>query len=91
MTNPNTLSFSREDVVRIKQLIKDGVIVHTELQHLREGLSDTVKAIAEEIDVKPAQLNRAIRIAYKDSLNEEREKLDEIEYILDLYNQASRP
>ena len=46
------------------------------------GLSETVKAIAEEMEVKPTQLNKALRIAFKASISEEREAFDEIEDIL---------
>lgn len=76
-------AFRQEDVARLKQLIDEGCQVMGEMDDLKAGLSETVKAIAEELDLKPAQLNKAIRIAFKASLNEERAALDEIEDILD--------
>lgn len=79
----NRKGFSGEDIIRIKQLISEGCQVNQEIEDLKEGLRETVKAIAEEIDVKPSQLNKAIRIAYKQNLHEEREALDEIEDILE--------
>lgn len=78
----NSKGFSSEDIIRIKQLISEGCQVNQEIDDLKEGLRDTVKAVAEEIDVKPSQLNRAIRVAHKQNLHEEREALDEIEDIL---------
>ena len=51
---------SPENVARLKQIIKDGVQVLQECEDLKAGLSDTVKAIAEELEVKPGQLNNAI-------------------------------
>jgi chaperonin cofactor prefoldin len=79
----NKHQFKQEDIARLKQLINEGGQVMGEIDDLKAGLSETVKAIAEELDVKAAQLNKAIRIAYKASMEEEREKLDEIEDILE--------
>lgn len=79
----NSKSFKQEDITRIKQLILEGGQTLQEIEDLNEGLNDTIKAIAEEIEVKPAQLKKAIKVAHKNSMMEEREKLDEIEDILD--------
>jgi hypothetical protein len=52
-----------------------------EIDALTEGLSDTVKAVAEELEIKPSILKKAIRIAHKASLgqtNKEHEDLNEI-------------
>lgn len=85
MTNPN-ISLTQEDIARVKELLKHGIAVETETRLLREGLSESVKDVADQLEIKPAQLNRAIKIAYKDSLNEEKEKLDEIEFLLQTLN-----
>jgi len=48
---------------------------------LNEGLNDTVKSIAEELQIKPSVLKKAIRIAHKASYTAEKEDqqlLDEI-------------
>lgn len=74
--------YTSEDMNRLKQLFADGCQVMDEIEVLKGGLADTVKAIAEEMDIKPAQLNKAIKIAYKNNLNEEKDKLSEIEDIL---------
>ena len=47
----NRKGFTGEDIIRIKQLISEGCQVNQEIDDLKEGLRDTVKAIAEEIDV----------------------------------------
>lgn len=70
---------SPENVARLKQLIADGVQVLQECEDLKQGLSETVKAIAEELEVKPAQLNKLIKICQKGSMNDQREAFDEIE------------
>ena len=73
------MKLSPENVARLKQLIKDGVDVLQECEDLKEGLSDTVKAVAEELDVKPAQLNKLIKTVHKGSMNDQREAWDEME------------
>jgi hypothetical protein len=70
---------SPENIARLKQLVTDGVQVLQECEDLKEGLSDTVKAIAEELEVKPAQLNKLIKAVQKGTMNDQREAFDELE------------
>jgi phage host-nuclease inhibitor protein Gam len=57
--------FNGEEKQKLQQLIREGIQVMREVDSLREGLGDTVKALAEEFSVKPAVLKKAIRTAYK--------------------------
>ena len=73
--------FSGDQKVKLIQLVNEGMTVLHEIDTLNEGLSDTVKAIAEELEVKPSVLKKAIRIAHKASLtqaNQEHEQLNTI-------------
>lgn len=72
-------NLSPENIGRLKQLIKDGSSVLQEIDDLREGLRDTVSAIAEELEVKPAQINKLIKICQKGTMNDQREAFDELE------------
>jgi hypothetical protein len=45
-------------------------------------LKDTVKALSEELEIKPSMLNKAISVAFKAGLTEEQAKLEELETIL---------
>ena len=76
-------SFNEEERARLKRLIDEGMQVTYEIETLKEGLSDTVKAIAEEMDIKAATLNKAIKIAHKAKFGEERDKFDELETIVE--------
>ena len=76
-------SFNEEERARLKRLIDEGSQVLYETDALKEGLSDTVKASAEEMDLKAATLNKAIKIAHKAKFSEERDKFDELETILE--------
>ena len=75
-------TFNEEEKVRLKKLIDEGMQVSYEIDTLKEGLRDTVKAIAEEMDLKPGVLNKAIRVAHKASFQDEFDKFDELETIL---------
>lgn len=78
----NVKSWSKQDTIRLKEIINQGINVNQEISDLKEGLSETVKAVAEELSIKPAQINKAIKIAAKGTMGEEQEKLDEIHDIL---------
>jgi galactokinase len=75
--------FNGEEQKRIKHLIDEGCRVKQEVEMLNEGMRDTVKAIAEEMELKPSDLNKAIAVAYKDSFADEYEKIEALETILD--------
>ena len=75
--------FGDPEKAKIRQLISEGVTVLQEVQVLTEGLNDTIKAVAEELEVKPAQLNKVIKIAHKANLNDVRADFEEVENLLD--------
>ena len=67
---------------KLKQLVSEGVQVSQEIQDLREGLSDTVKAVAQEMEIKAATLNKAIKIAHKASLHQSKDDFEAVEDVL---------
>lgn len=75
--------FNVEEQARLKQLIDEGCQVHSEVETLNESLRDTIKAIAEEMDIKPAVLSKAIKVAHKASYQDEADKFDALDTILD--------
>ena len=76
-------TFTSDDVNKLKQLVNEGIQVKGEMEALREGLKDTLTAIAEELDIKPAVLNKAISIAYKAEFSRAKDDFDELETILE--------
>ncbi len=78
-----TRVFSDAERTKIKQIITEGVHVENEIETLKGGLTDTVKAVAEELDIKPALLKKAIRIAAKANREKQRQEFDELEAILE--------
>lgn len=76
---------SPESVARLKQLVKDGVDVLQECEDLKGGLTDTVKSVADEMEVKPGLINRLIRDVHKNKMNDRR---DDHEVLEELYKAA---
>lgn len=74
--------FSEKDVEKLKRIISEGVQIYEETEVLKEALKDTVTATAEELNIKPATLNRAIRMAYKANFTKTQEEFDALEEIL---------
>jgi transposase-like protein len=76
--------FSAEEKAKIKKLFAEGIQVMGEVNALNEGLTETVKAIAEELDMKPATLKKALKIAYKNEFEKEQNAFSEVEEVLEV-------
>jgi len=74
--------FDSESKAKLTQIINEGMQVMSEVEALNAGLADTVKAIAEEMQIKPSVLKKAIRIAHKASYSVEKEDQELLEEIL---------
>ena len=64
----------------------ESISVMTEVEVLTGGLNDTISAIAEEMNIKPSILKKAIKMAQKRDFDKAREDLDIIESILNSTN-----
>lgn len=74
--------FSAEQKAKLTQIINEGMTIMQEVEDLNAGLSDTIKAVAEEMEIKPAVLKKAIRIAFKSKLGDENADNEELNTIL---------
>ena len=75
-------NFSAEQKAKLTQIINEGMQVMHEIETLNGGLSDTVKAIAEEMEIKPNILKKAIRLAHKAEFGKEQQDHALLETIL---------
>ena len=74
--------YGPEEKAKLERLITEGSTVLREIEDLKEGLKETVKAVAEELDIKPSIINKAITIAHKDNWKDHEDEWNEIEMIL---------
>ncbi len=74
--------YGPEEKAKLERLINEGSIVLREVEDLQEGLKETVKAVAEELQIKPSIITKAIKIAHKDNWKSHEEEWEEIEGIL---------
>lgn len=75
--------FSSEQKAKLTQVINEGVAVLQEVEDLNAGLSDTIKAVAEEMEIKPAILKKAVKIALKSKLTDTNADHEELNTILE--------
>ena len=75
-------NLSSEDKAKLTQLVDEGMQVLQEVDDLKGGLRDTIKSIADEMDIKPSVLNKAISLAHKSKLSEARQEFEDVEQVL---------
>jgi hypothetical protein len=74
--------FTAEQTAKLTQIINEGMTVMHEIETLTGGLNDTVKAIAEELEIKPSVLKKAIKLAHKAEFGREQQDHELLEQIL---------
>ena len=79
----STKTFSGDQKIKLTQLINEGMATMHEIDTLNGGLTDTIKAVAEELEVKPSVLKKAIRVAHKASLTQTNQDNEELNTILE--------
>ena len=75
-------NFSAEQKAKLTQMVNEGMQVMHEIETLSGGLSDTIKAVAEELEIKPNILKKAIRLAHKAEFGKEQQDHALLETIL---------
>ena len=75
-------NFNDSEKQKLIQIISQGSQVLGEVDDLRTGLRDTVKSIAEELELKPAMINKAISIVHKGNYRNLQDDLDLLDSIL---------
>ena len=78
----STRMYGPEEKAKLEHLITEGGNELREVEDLKEGLKETVKAVAEELQIKPSVINKAISIAHKDNWKDHEQEWNDIEMIL---------
>jgi hypothetical protein len=84
-TRRHTMSdrvFSADQKAKLTAIVNEGMQIMHEIDTLNEGLSDTIKAVAEEMEIKPAILKKAIKLAHKAEFGKEQQDHELLETIL---------
>ena len=76
-------TFNGDQKIKLTQIINEGMQVMHEIDTLQGGLTDTIKAIAEELEIKPAVLKKAIRVAHKAEFGKTKQDQELLETILE--------
>ena len=76
-------TFNGDQKIKLTQIINEGMQVMHEIDTLQGGLNDTIKAVAEELEVKPAILKKAIKLAHKAEFGKEQQDHETLETILE--------
>lgn len=74
--------FTAEEKAKLDMLFRDGVTVLREVDDLSVGLAETIKAIGEELQVKPGVLKKALKTAYKDDFQHHSDDHEMLETLL---------
>jgi len=75
-------TLNTEEQAKVKHVIESGIKVKQEVKDLSDGLRDTVKAVAEELEIKPALINKAIKIAHKGEWHKYSDDFDSLENLI---------
>lgn len=79
----STKTFSGDQKIKLTQIINEGMQVMQEIDTLNGGLTDTIKAVAEELEIKPGILKKAIKLAHKAEFGREKQDHETLETILE--------
>jgi transposase-like protein len=75
-------TYGAEEKAKLERLVKEGVTVLQEIEDLSQGLKETIKAVAEELDVKPSLITKAIKIAQKRDWEKHADAFDDLETLV---------
>lgn len=75
-------TYGPEEKAKLERLINEGVQIKYEIETLNEGLKETIKAVADELEIKPALINKAISIAQKGNWNDVYSEFDDLETLI---------
>ena len=74
--------YGGDEKAKLEKLVREGVTVLQEIEDLNQGLKETVKAVAEELDIKPSLINKAIKIAQKRDWDNHQDAYDDLETLI---------
>lgn len=74
--------YGQEEKNKLERLVREGVTVLQEIEDLQAGLKDTVKSVAEELNVKTSLINKAIKVAKNRDWGRYQDEHEDLETII---------
>lgn len=74
--------YGQEEKKKLERIIQEGIGVMQEIEDLQGGLKDTIKAVAEELNVKPSLINKAIKVAKNRDWGRLQDEFEDLETIV---------
>jgi len=74
--------YGQDEKAKLERLVNEGAQVLQEVQDLQEGLKETVKAVAEELNVKTALINKEIKVANKGDWHKVADEFEDLETLV---------
>tara|TARA_B100001057_G_scaffold216019_1_gene216263 strand:+ start:5389 stop:5649 length:261 start_codon:yes stop_codon:yes gene_type:complete len=75
-------TYGTEEKAKLERLVNEGVTVLQEIEDLQAGLKDTVKSVAEELDMKPGLINKAIKVAKNMDWDKHQDEFEDLETLV---------
>lgn len=75
-------TYGAEEKAKLQRLVDEGVTVLQEIEDLQAGLKDTVKSVSEELDMKPALINKAIKVAKNMDWDKHQDEFEDLETLV---------
>lgn len=75
-------ALTREDEAKLKTVFDEVLKFMTQIDLMKESTRDLVKSVCEELDLDKKVINKAIRMAYKNTLSDEQKTFDAINEVL---------
>lgn len=75
-------TYGAEEKAKLERLVREGITVLQEVEDLQQGLKETVKAVAEELDLKPSLINKVIKIAKNRDWDRHNDAFDDLETLV---------
>ena len=75
-------TYGADEKAKLERLVREGVTVLQEVEDLQTGLKETVKAVAEEMDIKPSLINKAIKVAKNRDWDQYADAYDDLETLI---------
>lgn len=78
----STRTYGAEEKAKLERLVREGVSVLQEVEDLQGGLKDTIKSVAEELNVKTSLINKAIKIAKNKDWGRVNDEFEDLETLI---------